>query len=76
MYKKISLGLLLCFMLSACASQVHRGVIAMKIDEDTQRERRRWNEAMMQEINKFRMRLRQIKAWNEKSTYVSTRDFS
>ena len=48
----------------------------MKVDEDTLRERRRWNEAMMQEINKFRMRLRQIKAWNEKSTYVSTRDFS
>ena len=48
----------------------------MKIDEDTHRERRRQNEAMMQEINIFRMRLRQIKAWNEESTYVSTRDFS
>ena len=44
----------------------------MKIDEDTHRERRRQNEAMMQEINKFKIRLRQIKAENEKSTYNCT----
>ena len=35
MYKKIALILLLASMFSSCASQIHRGVVAMKIDEDT-----------------------------------------